>query len=152
MPDNRTTVAIQVSRDVVVASIQVDLEEDVLTRFRSELLQRVQDTGTQGVILELSGLVTLDSREFGTLRRIISACEIMGAKTVLAGLQPGVVSALIETGAQVDGLRTAIDLDAAFALLNPPDPETGIEETADVTEDCVPEEPPEAGAAAAEGL
>lgn len=152
MPDNRTTVAIQLSRNVLVASIQVDLEEDVLARFQNELLQRVQDTGTQGVILELSGLVTLDSREFDGLRRIITACEIMGARTVLAGLQPGVVSALIETGAQVDGLRAAIDLDAAFALLNPPEPETETEETAEATADSVPEECPEAGATVAESL
>ena len=152
MPDNRTTVAIQVSRDVVVASIQVDLEDEVLARFRDGLLQRLQDTGTEGVILELSGLVTLDSREFNGLRRIISACEIMGAKTVLARLQPGVVSALIETGAEVDGLCTALDLDAAFALFNPPTRQVQAEDGTEATADSVSDEPPESGATAAEVL
>jgi hypothetical protein len=68
----------------------------------------------------------------------------MGAESVLVGLRPGVVSALIETGADVDGLRTAIDLDAAFALLQPepepepePESETGADTDAD-REDTLP--------------
>ena len=110
-------VAIQVSRDVVVASIQVDLDEDVLARFRDDLLQRVHDTGSRGVILDVSGLETVDSHEFAGLRRIITMCAIMGAEAVLVGMRPGVVSSLIEVGADVDGLRAAFDLDAAYALL-----------------------------------
>jgi hypothetical protein len=45
----------------------------------------------------------------------------------LVGLRPGVVSALIEVGADIDGLRAAINLDAAFALLETelePEPES----------------------------
>ena len=119
-------VAMQVSRDVVVASIQVDLDDDVLARFRDELLHRLHETGSCGVILDVSGLETLDSNEFAALRRIITMCTIMGAQSVLVGLRPGVVSALIEAGADVDGLQAAINLDAAFALLQP-EPESGPE-------------------------
>ena len=118
-------VAIQVSRDIVVASIQVDLDDDVLARFREDLLRCIHETGSRAVILDVSGLETLDSHEFAALRLIVTMSTIMGAESVLVGLRPGVVSALIETGADVDGLRAAIDLDAAFALLQPePEPES----------------------------
>ncbi|MBW2271584.1 MAG: STAS domain-containing protein [Deltaproteobacteria bacterium] len=123
-------VAIQVSRDVVVASIQVDLDEEVLARFREDLLRRIHETGSRGVILDVSGLETLDSAEFAALRRIITMSTIMGAESVLVGLRPGVVSALIEAGADVDGLRAAINLDAAYALLQP-EPEADSEAEAD---------------------
>ncbi len=126
-------IAIQVSRDIVVASIQVDLDDEVLARFRDELLQRLHATGSRGVILDVSGLETLDSSEFAALRRIITMCTIMGAETVLVGLRPGVVSALIDAGAEVDGLQAAINLDAAFALLQPePEPESEAEADMDV--------------------
>jgi len=129
-------VAIQVSRDVVVASIQVDLDDDVLARFQEDLLRRVHETGSRGVILDLSGLETLDSDEFAALRRIITMSTIMGAESVLVGLRPGVVSALIEAGADVDGLRAAINLDAAYALLQPePEPEPESEADADTDDD-----------------
>ena len=121
-------VAIQVSRDIVVASIQVDLDDDVLARFQEDLLRRVHETGSGGVILDLSGLETLDSHELSALRHIIAMLKIMGAESVLVGLRPGVVSALIDAGADVDGLQAAINLDAAFDLLQPepePEPELG---------------------------
>ena len=116
----------QLSRDVVVASIQVDLDDDVLARFQQDLLDRVHKTSPRAAILDVSGLETIDSDEFAALRRIMSMVGIMGAESVLVGLQPGVVSALIEMEADVGNLRTAIDLDAAFALLEPP-PEVEVE-------------------------
>jgi len=112
-------VAIQLSRDVVVASIQVDLSEDVIERFRGDLLQRLHESGSDSVILDLSGLETIDSSEFAALRLVMKGCEIMGARSVMVGLKPGVVSSLVETGADIDGVRTALDLDAAYAMLEP---------------------------------
>ena len=112
-------VAMQLSRGVVVASIQVDLDDDVLARFREDLLERIHETGSKGVILDMSGLETLDFEEFAALRRIMDMTRLMGAESVLVGLKPGVVSALIEMGADVDGLRAAINLDAGLALLEP---------------------------------
>lgn len=133
-------IAMQVSRDVVVASIQVDLDDAVLARFRDDLLQRIHATGSRGVILDVSGLQTLDSDEFAALRRIITMSTIMGAETVLVGLRPGVVSALIEAGVDVDGLQAAINLDAAFALLQP-EPDSPAEAAADADrEDTLPPE------------
>jgi len=125
---NIPRVAMQVSRGVVVASIQVDLDDDVLVQFRQDLLGRVHGTGSRGVILDVSGLDTLDSEEFAELRRIVTMASLLGAESVLVGLRPGIVSSLIETGADVEGLRAAIDLDAAFALLQPePESEPELE-------------------------
>jgi len=112
-------VAMQLSRGIVVASIQVDLDDDVLARFREDLLARLHESGSEGVILDVSGLQTLDSEEFAALRRIMTMTSLMGAESVLVGLQPGVVSSLIETGVDVEGLQVAINLDAGFALLEP---------------------------------
>jgi rsbT antagonist protein RsbS len=128
----------QVSRGVVVASIQRDLDEATLARFREDLLHRVHATGLAGVIFDISALETLDSEEFAGLRGVMAMCRLMGAEPVLAGMRPGVVSALIETGVDIAGLQAAIDLDAAFERLLPrpgpeiPRPAAG---TADADED-----------------
>ena len=114
-----------------MASIQVDLDEEVLARFREDLLQCIHEVSPPGVIFDLSGLDTLDSLEFIALRSIMQMCSIMGADPVLVGLRPGVVSSLIEAGADVDGLRAATHLDAAYALL---EPEPAIEADAGPTD------------------
>jgi len=116
---NIARIAMQVSREIVVASIQVDLDEEILVQFQNDLLNRVHESGSRGVILDVSGMEVLDSEEFAALRRVIEMAELLGAKSVIAGLRPGIVSALVETGAEVEGLRGAINLDAAFELLQP---------------------------------
>jgi rsbT antagonist protein RsbS len=127
-------VAIQVSRDIVVASIQVDLDENVVARFQEDLLRSIYETGSRAVILDVSGLETIDSKEFGALRSIIRIAKVMGAESVLSGMRPGIVSALMDTDVDVKGLRAAINLDAAFDLiqaeLDPPNdfqPEAELE-------------------------
>ena len=110
-------VAMQVTRGVVLASVQVELTDTVLARFQEELLPLVRDTGSHGVILDLAGVSLLDLHEFEGLRRIVTTCAIMGARCVLVGLRPGVVAALVEAGAEVDNLQAAHSLDAAFELL-----------------------------------
>ena len=121
-------VAMQVSRGVVVASIQTDLDDDVMVQFQDDLLTRIRESGARAAILEVSGLETLDAHEFAALRRVVSMTRIMGADSILVGLRPGVVSALIEADVDVDGLRTAVDLDSAFEQLEPEsDPESEVE-------------------------
>ena len=110
-------IAMQVTRGVVMASIQVDLTDEVLGRFRDDLLRRIEETACHGAIFDLSGLLVLDSHEFAALRKIMTMSDIMGASPVLVGLRPGVVSALVEAGANVDDIQAASSLDAAFALL-----------------------------------
>ena len=74
---------------------------------------------SKGAAVVLEGLDILDAEEFAALRRIIVMASLMGAASVLVGLQPGVASALIEAGADVDGLSATSNLDDAFSLLRP---------------------------------
>ena len=79
-------VAMQLSRDVLVASIQVDLDDRVLARFRDDLLDRVHARSPRAVILDVSGVDTLDSEEFASLRGIVATVNIMGTQSVLVGM------------------------------------------------------------------
>jgi hypothetical protein len=42
---------------------------------------------------------------------------VMGARPIIAGLRPGVVSALVQLGADADDVEAALNLDEAFRLL-----------------------------------
>jgi rsbT antagonist protein RsbS len=66
--------------------------------------------------------------------------RLLGAETVLVGLRPGVVSALIELGADVEGVQAALNIDAGFAMLQP-EPTTEIETETEVPEGDELEDP-----------
>ena len=110
-------VPLQLSRNCVVASIQIDLSDEVLGRLRTDLLQLVQSSGCDAVIVDLSGVQIIDRKEFEGLRQTMSMASMMGAAPVLCGLRPGVVASLVELGADVDGIDAAADLDRAFKLV-----------------------------------
>jgi rsbT antagonist protein RsbS len=112
-------IPIQLARGVLIASVQVDLDDGVMAGFKKDLLERIRASGASGVILDLSGLDTLDSYEFAELRRLIVMSRVMGARAVLVGLKAGIVASLVMTGVDVDGLEAAPDLDEAFRLLEP---------------------------------
>ena len=110
-------IPLQVSRGCVVASIQVELSSEVLAQFQQDLLQLLHTSGAASVILDVAGVDIMDAEDFDSLRRSMAMAELMGARCLLAGLQPGVVAALVELGARVDDVEAALDLDAAFGRL-----------------------------------
>ena len=111
-------IPLQVVRGCVVASIQIDLTAEVLRQFRNDLLECVQKSSATGVILDVSGIDILDMDDFNGLRLTMEMAEVMGARPILSGLKPGVVSALIDLGADPEGVNAVLNLDDAFQLLD----------------------------------
>lgn len=110
-------IPLQVSRGCVVASIQVDLSEDILKRFREDLLTLLHSSGASGVVLDVSGIEVMDHRDFEALRTTMSMARLMGAHSVLAGLRAGVVSSLVELEVEMEDVVAAMDLDDAFRIM-----------------------------------
>ena len=113
-------IPLQLSRGCVVASIQVDLSDEVLADFKEEMLRLLHQSGARGVILDVSGVELMDLEDFDALRRAMSMAELMGARCLLAGLRPGVVSALVDIGVDARGVEAVLNLDEAFRLLDEP--------------------------------
>ena len=111
-------IPLQVARGCVVASIQIDLDPEVLRQFRIDLLECVQKSRANGVILDVSGIDILDLDDFNGLRSTMEMAKVMGARPILSGLKPGVVSALIDLGADPEGVNAVLNLDNAFRLLD----------------------------------
>jgi len=111
-------VPLQITRGCLVASIQVDLTEEVLRHFQTNLLGRIRETGVRAVILDVSGVRIMDTLDFEMLQRTMAMASLMGATPVIVGLRPGIVSSLIDLGARVGRFRAAFDLDQAFELLD----------------------------------
>ncbi len=111
-------IPLQLSQSYLIASIQIELTEEVLQQFRKDLLERLHISRARGVILDLSGVEIMDLEDFEALQRILSMAAIMGVETILTGLQPGVVSALVDLNADIDSINAALDLDDALQLMN----------------------------------
>ena len=103
--------------DCLVVTLSRDLGGDTLDQARKVTLEGVQSGGASAVIVDASGVPFMDSHEFEALRRLIHMAELLGARCMLVGLQPGIIMHLMSCDANVDGLRAMLGLDEALRAM-----------------------------------
>jgi rsbT antagonist protein RsbS len=71
----------------------------------------------RGVLLDLSTVATVDSFLARLIGAIAAASRLLGAETVVVGLQPAVALTLVELGLTLPGIRTALNAEKGLAIL-----------------------------------
>jgi rsbT antagonist protein RsbS len=104
-------------RKVLVATLPADLSPGVLDALWTEGLAAVRDRRAQGLVLDASAVDVMDAGDWAALCGALRAAALLGARGAVAGLRPGLVHALIELGAPVDGVRAFGDVESAVAAL-----------------------------------
>ncbi|UCE63669.1 MAG: STAS domain-containing protein [Nitrospirota bacterium] len=107
-------VAMNLVNGCLVATLQFDLNRHILDSFREEILQKLQETGARGLLLDCSALTLMDSEDFEGLKRMTEMAALMGTTTVFVGLSAGIVSSLVELDVDLDGIHAALTLEDAF--------------------------------------
>jgi rsbT antagonist protein RsbS len=102
----------------LIASIQDALTDDDLAQLRQELVTRVGQYRTRGVIIDVTALDVMDSFACRTLRDLAHTITLRGAETVIVGIQPDVAFSLVRLGLSLTGAQTALDLEDGLALLD----------------------------------
>jgi rsbT antagonist protein RsbS len=100
----------------LIASIHTALDDSQLLRFRDDLLEKIDDHRSGGVIIDVAALDVIDSFACHTLRCIAAVVRLRGAKTVVVGIKPDVAVTMVRLGASLD-VRTALDLEEGLEQL-----------------------------------
>lgn len=103
--------------EFLLVSIQVDMHDRLATRLQDELAHEIVRTRARGVLIDVSALDTLDSFIARALANIALTSSLLDAETVLVGIQPAVAITLVEMGVQLEGLRTALNVDRGMDML-----------------------------------
>ncbi|GGX89648.1 STAS domain-containing protein [Streptomyces minutiscleroticus] len=103
--------------DVLLVSIQTDLEDQMVLDLQEDLSNRIVATGARGVIIDISALEIVDSFVGRMLATNASISRVLGAETIVVGMRPAVAMTLVELGLSLDGVRTALNLERGLGLL-----------------------------------
>ncbi|MBC7173435.1 MAG: STAS domain-containing protein [Polyangiaceae bacterium] len=106
--------------EVLLVAIQVELSDRLVKELRADLGREIQRGVVRGVVLELSGVDTFDTYIARSIRDMSQMARLMGVKTVVTGLDPGIAITLVEMGVPLDGVSTTLDLESALAMLRRP--------------------------------
>ncbi|GAB1340002.1 STAS domain-containing protein [Streptomyces sp. E-15] len=103
--------------EVLLVSIQTDLEDQMVLDLQEDLSQRIVATGAKGVIIDISALEIVDSFVGRMLATNASISRVLGAETIVVGMRPAVAMTLVELGLSLTGVRTALNLERGITLL-----------------------------------
>ena len=71
----------------------------------------LEESGAAGLLIDISGLDTVDSYVAHVLARTARMASLMGARAIVVGMRPMVAATLVRMGAHLEGIETALNLD-----------------------------------------
>ncbi|MER7205616.1 STAS domain-containing protein [Streptosporangium sp. NPDC000239] len=104
--------------DILIVSIQIDLQDQGVLALQEDLADKVVATGARGVIIDITAVEIVDSFIGRMLATIAAISRMLDAETVVVGMRPAVAITLVELGLSLGGVRTALNLEKGVALLN----------------------------------
>lgn len=115
--DEAGEVPILLMRGFLVVSVQRELHDRAAQKLQERLLERLEQTKAKGVLIDVTALAVVDSFLGRLLRDTAVMARMMGALTVLVGLQPAVAITLTELGLDLPGIHTDLDLERGLSWL-----------------------------------
>lgn len=102
---------------LLLVTIQVDMHDRLALALQDDLTQMISDTEARGVLVDISSLEIVDSFIGRMLGNIAAMSRVLDAETVVVGMQPAVAITLVELGLSLEGVRTALNVDAGMEML-----------------------------------
>lgn len=101
----------------LLVTIQLDMEDQTAILLQDDLAMKIASCGATGVLIDISALEIVDSFIGRMLASISGIASVLGATTVVVGMQPAVAITLVELGLSLEGVRTALNVEKGMALL-----------------------------------
>jgi rsbT antagonist protein RsbS len=101
----------------LLVTIQVDLQDQTALQLQEDLATRIQQYGSTGVMIDISALEIVDSYIGRMFAAISGISSLLGAATVVVGMQPAVAITLVELGLSLQGVKTALNVERGMELL-----------------------------------
>ena len=112
------SIAIVKVRDVLMITMPADPDDATVSALQEKVLQVIEQSEAQGVILDISAVETLDSFFARTVAETVQMVQLMGGRTVIAGMRPSVAITTTQLGLTLGGAMTALDVDRALDMLS----------------------------------
>ena len=103
---------------LLLVTIQVDMHDRLALALQEDLADRITEHEARGVLIDISSLDIVDSFIGRMLANIAGIARVLGAETVVVGMQPAVAITLVELGLSLPGVRTALNVERGIALLD----------------------------------
>jgi rsbT antagonist protein RsbS len=99
-------------------SFQGDVQDDQLSSLKERLFDKLSSENIRSVILDVSGLSTMDSFMARLLNELAKGAKLNGAETYLVGIQPQVAMTLVQMGLSIPDVKAEQSVERVLDSLN----------------------------------
>ena len=108
---------LRLNAQTLVVALSVDITDEEVLDFESELGRRAVAMQARGVVIDVSALDIVDSFMARVLNDCARMLRLLGAEVVVCGVRPAVALTLVEMGRNLVDVATALTLERALARL-----------------------------------
>jgi rsbT co-antagonist protein RsbR len=105
-----STPVLQVRERLLILPIIGMLDSARARQLTEQLLGAIQDKRAKVVLIDITGVATVDRTVANHLVQTIEASRLMGASTILTGLSPDIAQTIVDLGVDLSMIKTVGDL------------------------------------------
>jgi rsbT antagonist protein RsbS len=103
--------------EFLLVTVQVDMHDRLAMTLQDDLTEGIVRHRAKAVLIDISALEVVDSFIGRMLANIAAMSRVLDAETVVVGMQPAVAITLVELGLDLQGVRTALNVERGMDLL-----------------------------------
>lgn len=103
--------------DTLVVVVQEPLPDALAVDLQEDIAKALEKNGAARVLIDISLLDIVDSFMGRTLNSVAAMARLMGARTIIAGMQPQVAITLTELGLKLEGVEMVLSVERGLARL-----------------------------------
>ncbi len=105
-----STPVLQIRDRLLILPIIGVLDSERARQLTEQLLSSIQENRARVVVIDITGVATIDRTVANHLVQTVEASRLMGASTILTGLSPDIAQTLVDLGVDLGMMRTVGDL------------------------------------------
>ncbi len=103
--------------NILITSIQSDITDEHASVLQTDIVGRLNQSRSRGLILDITSLDIVNSYMARILNETARMAQLMGGEVVITGMNPMVALTLMEMGREFVSVMTALTLEHGVELL-----------------------------------
>jgi rsbT co-antagonist protein RsbR len=105
-----STPVLQVRDRLLILPIIGVLDSQRARQLTEQLLHAIRENRAKVVVIDITGVATIDLTVANNLVQTVKACRLMGASAIITGLSSGIAQTLVDLGVDLSTMQTVGDL------------------------------------------
>jgi len=111
---------VKIAYNCLIVDYRDEVTDQKVSSFQKLVLDQALLGNVKGVILDVSAVTLMDSFASRSLLDTCRMTNLLGKRAIVVGMKPAVVFSLVDMDVELNGVETAVNVESAMTLIDPP--------------------------------